>query len=323
MKFFFLMLFSGVFFLSPVNSFSGNVIVVDAGKQFQLAQTLFEEKEFLAAANEYIRFFHLFPDHENGPRAKYKTGVSYLYAGRFKDAVRHLEKLSANFSDSGFAPDAMFKLSEVYAAMDKPGRAVSVLRNLVTLTRNGPVRDRACFILGWLLLDNVEKLTSQSDYKIDPVKQAQTYFSMISPDGKKEYRIEESIAALKEMPHLKQKNPTAAGALSVIPGAGFLYCERYRDALISFLLNSSLILAAYHSFENDNPFLGGAISFVEAGFYTGNIYGSVSSAHKHNRKRKEEHIKKIKQDYIVNKNKISFHPGVLKDGVGVLFKYNF
>lgn len=316
-------IFVGILFLLPINGFSGNVIVVDAQRQFQLAQTLFSEKEFLAAANEYIRFYHLFPNHENVALAGYKTGVCFFYAGRFQDAIRHLEKISGDFSDDGFAPDAMFKLSEVYAAMEKPGRAVAVLRGLITLTGNTPVRDRACFILGWLLLDNVHELKSQSDYKIDPVKEAENFFSMISPQGKKEYRIEESIASLKKRHLVKKKSPATAGALSVVPGGGFLYCERYRDALVSFLLNSSLILAAYHSFENDNDFLGGVISFVEAGFYTGNIYGSVSSAHKYNRNKQKKYINKLKQDYLVNENKVSFHPGVIHDGAALMFRYDF
>lgn len=312
MKKIFLSIFVGILLFSPVVGFSGESVVVDAQKQYELAQTLFEEKEFSAAAHEYIRFFYLFPNHEKAARARYKTGVSFFYAGRFEDAARHLEKTAADFSDSRFAPDAMFKLSELYVATDDPGKAASVLRNLITLTRNPQVYDRACFMLGWLLLDKADVFKSRSDYKVYPVKEAEKYFSMISLEGKKKYRIDDSITSLKKIHHLKKKTPAVAGALSIIPGGGFLYCERYRDALVSFLLNSSLILAAYQSFENDNYFLGGALSFVEAGFYAGNIYGSVSSAHKYNKNKQKEFI-----------DKMSFQTGFINNSVGLIFKYDF
>jgi len=308
----FIPIFVGILLFLPVNGFSGDSVIVDAQKQYELAQTLFEEKEFSAAAHEYIRFFHLFPNHEKVAEVKYKTGVSFFYAGRFEDAARHLEKIAADFSDSGFASDAMFKLSELYVAMENPGRAASVLRNLITLTRNPQVHDRACFMLGWLLLDKADVFKSQSDYNVYPVREAEKYFSMISLEGKKKYRMEDSITSLKKMRYLKKKTPAVAGVLSIIPGGGFLYCERYRDALVSFLLNSSLIFAAYQSFENDNYFLGGAISFVEAGFYAGNIYGSVASAHKYNKNKQKEFI-----------DKMSFQAGFMNNSVGLIFKYDF
>lgn len=55
-----------------------------------------------------------------------------------------------------------------------------------------------------------------------------------------------------------------------------------------FFLNAGLGLAAWKAFEQDNPALGGVISFVGAGFYSGSIYGSVSAAHKFNHARKIE-----------------------------------
>ena len=66
-------------------------------------------------------------------------------------------------------------------------------------------------------------------------------------------------------------------------GAGHLYCERKRDAFISFLLNGAMIYAAYGAFDHDLDVLGGIITFFELGFCSENIYSAVSSAHKYNR----------------------------------------
>ncbi len=319
-----------LFFFCSADGFAYNrhdaddkIVVITAEKQFQLARTLFEEKDFSAAAYEYIRFYHLFPNSAKTAHARYNAGLSFFNAGRFKDAIRHFKQISAEFSDSGFVPDAMFKLSESYIATAQPHRAVSVLRNLITLTSDVKVRDRACFILGWMLLDKAELFKSQSDYKVYPVRDAKKYFSMISPAGKNRYQINDTIRLLEKINHLKKKNPKMAGILSIIPGGGFLYCERYQDAFVSFLLNSSLILAAYKAFENDNNYLGGVISFVETGFYTGNIYGSITSAHKYNKKKQKEFIYKLKQRYVDSKSKISLHTGFLNKGFALMFKYNF
>jgi len=307
----------------PVKAFCADTVIVDAKIQYELANTLFAEKDFSAAAHEYIRFFHLFPDHEKSPEARYQAGVCFFYAGMLTDAARHFEKISASFSDSGFAPDALFKLSEVYLAMDNPARAASVLRDLVTLTQNPDVKDKACFTLGWLLLDRAGDLGSSNNFKTYPVQEAQKYFSLISESGRQKYPIEQTVTSLAQLSQIRQKNPSLAGILSIIPGGGFLYCERYQDALVSFLLNSTLILAAYKSFENDNDFLGGAISFVEAGFYSGNIYGSVASAHKYNKNSQEKAIDNLKQTYQTRPDTMSFHAGPVTDGFALMFKTSF
>ena len=51
----------------------------------------------------------------------------------------------------------------------------------------------------------------------------------------------------------------------------------------SFLFNTGMICAACLAFDHDNPALGSVIAFVETGFYSGNIYGSITAAHKYNK----------------------------------------
>jgi tetratricopeptide (TPR) repeat protein len=314
--------FVALFFL-PVTGQSKTIVMVDSDRQFALAETLFAEKDYLAAANEYIRFFHLFADDERVEHARYKTGVAYFYAGQHQDAQRHFQKIVSPFSDTGFSSDAMFKLSEVYAVTNRPGMAVANLKNLVVLTRDRQVRDTACFILGWLLVDNAEALQAGSEFKIFPLKEAEKYFSMISMEGRQRYPIQETLAALSEKKSVKKKNPTLAGIFAIVPGGGFLYCERYQDALVSFLLNTGLMYASYSAFKNDNPALGGVLAFVEAGFYTGNIYGSVAGAHKFNKNKREDFIHHLKKDYQGQKNKISLGPGLMKDGLSLSIRYEF
>lgn len=314
-------LYLAICFFLPVSGQCQTTIMVDSEKQFDLAQTLYDQKEFNAAANEFIRFFYLFPDHDKVEQARYKAAVSYYYAGQYQDAQRHLEKIAGLYADSDFALKAMFKLSELYMVKSRPGKAVSTLKNLIRLTRDqNQIHDRACFMLGWLLLDNEETLKAGSDYRIYPIKEARKYFSMISVQGKQKYNIKPILDALIKIDQVKQKKPVLSGIFSIIPGAGFLYCERYKDAAVAFLLNTSLMLAAYTSFENDNPALGGVITFVESGFYTANIYGAISSAHKYNKNKKQKYIQKLKKQ---SSNRFSLQPGLTKNGIALMFQYEF
>jgi hypothetical protein len=113
--------------------------------------------------------------------------------------------------------------------------------------------------------------------------QAEKYLSMVTPSRAEELGVDRQIKTIKKAKTASQKNPTLAGIFSIIPGGGFLYCERYHDAFVTFCLNAGLIYAAYESFNRENYALGGVITFVEAGFYAGNIYGSVTAAHKQNK----------------------------------------
>ncbi|MDM8538950.1 hypothetical protein QUF70_19530, partial [Desulfobacterales bacterium HSG17] len=111
---------------------------------------------------------------------------------------------------------------------------------------------------------------------------ARKYLSQISPSNADKYSTDQYNNLIFKAEHAPEKNPVAAGLFAVIPGGGFLYCERFHDALITFLFNAGLMVAAYEAWDNDNKALAGVIGFVETGFYSGNIYGSITSAHKYN-----------------------------------------
>ena len=122
------------------------------------------------------------------------------------------------------------------------------------------------------------------------------YFDKISPNNSEKYRLETLEKALERKSFPKKKRPGLAGALSIVPGGGYLYCERYQDAFMAFLLNAGLIYAAYEAFDNELYALAGVISFVEFGFYSGNIYGAVSSAHKYNQTHDRKLIDYLKEN---------------------------
>jgi len=131
-------------------------------------------------------------------------------------------------------------------------------------------------------------------------ERAREHFEEISGQNEDRYRIENLIHEIETRTPLKQKNPTAARVFAIVPGAGHLYCERPRDAIISFLLNGAMIYAAYEAFDEDLNALGVVIAFFELGFYAGNIYSAVSSAHKYNRDEKNRFPDSLKKRAQIN-----------------------
>jgi len=53
----------------------------------------------------------------------------------------------------------------------------------------------------------------------------------VSPENEDIYNIKETLKGLAKKDGIKTKDPKLAGVLSVLPGAGHLYCERPRDMI--------------------------------------------------------------------------------------------
>lgn len=166
--------------------------------------------------------------------------------------------------------------------------ALTSLNNLITIAPDQEIRDEAYYQKGWVYLE------------MGLWERAREHFEEISGQNEDRYRIENLIHEIETRTPLKQKNPTAARVFAIVPGAGHLYCERPRDALISFLLNGAMIYAAYEAFDEDLNALGVVIAFFELGFYAGNIYSAVSSAHKYNRDEKNRFPDSLKKRAQIN-----------------------
>jgi tetratricopeptide (TPR) repeat protein len=314
-------------------------IIINPDKQFNFAEYYFSNKNYLMAVAEYNRFIYFFPEDQRVETAMYRIGMSYYLGRHFKEAVNSFRAVIDRYVDTELSIKSYFMISEAHVNLNTFGPAIINLNNLITITHDEDVKDEAYYRIGWICIETASW------------EKARLYFSRISAKNKDKYRLERLNAELnkeRSIPQKKpdlagflsiipgagrlerlnaelnkersipQKKPDLAGFLSIIPGAGYLYCERYQDALIAFLLNGGLILAAYKSFDNDNNALGGVIAFVEFGFYAGNIYGAVASAHKYNRKKTGQFIEKLK-----NNAKINLSADVENKGVCFAFKFVF
>jgi tetratricopeptide (TPR) repeat protein len=224
-------------------------------RQFEYAESLFEEGDFYRAITEYKRFIFFFPkEEEKAEKCYFMIGKSYFKAKKWVEAIDALKVFTVKFPRSFMLNDALYIYQRALVLVDMED---------------------------W-------KGAGETFLKIPEE-------SVLSPAART------FSSELENIDNLPRKSPATAGTLAAImPGAGHLYTERPRDALVAFLLNGAFIWAAVELFNDENYVAGGVVTFFELGWYSGNIYSAVSSAHKYNKRVKEKFLKNLGDRYFLS-----------------------
>jgi len=270
-------------FLCPIPVYTSQEIVLDPKSQFEFAEQYFNKGEYYRAIGEYERFIYFFPTSPKVEFARYMIGLSFLRGEKYEQAIQTFQALIDEYQTTEYAFKSYLSTSKAYVLLGRYDAALTSVNNLVTIAPDQEIRDEAYYQKGWVYME------------MGLWEKARESFDKISSQNRKRYNIKELSNEIDTKTPLKKKSPTVAGVLAIIPGAGHLYCNRKRDALISFLLNGAMIYAAYEAFDHDLNVLGGIIAFFELGFYGGNIYSAVSSAHKYNRDEKNRLLRYLKE----------------------------
>lgn len=263
-------------------------LTIEADRQLNYAEMLFNNQQYVRAAEEYQRFTFFFPDHPKRREAIFKSGESFLLAGDPANALAVFRDLSASEPMDLLAVESFFMMADAHLMMNAPTHALVQLNNIITLSADPKIKDRAYYRIAWIHIE-------LADW--DGAKSA---IDRITPPGRSRYKLTGLDTALHDAKSIATKSPALAGTLSIIPGGGQLYCHRYEDAFIALAVNAGLIWAAFDAFDNEQYGLGGLISFVGFGFYAGNIYGAVNDAHKYNRMKKRHFIDQLKNNHHVS-----------------------
>jgi tetratricopeptide (TPR) repeat protein len=251
-----------------------SALTIDADQQYQFAAELFNRHQYRRAAEEYQRFDFFFPQDSRRRPALFKAGQAFILAKDPAAALELFRVLTAGDQLDAIAVDSYFMMVTCDLQLNRPTQAALELNNLIVLSDDDAIRDRAYYRLGWLFID-------QTDWAA-----ARKAFSRISESQRSHLRIDALEQELDRTSSLPSRSPALAGTLSIVPGAGQLYCNRYEDALIAFGVNLGLFWAAHDAFDQDQYALGGVLAFVGLGFYSANIYGAISDAHKFNQTQK-------------------------------------
>lgn len=102
-----------------------------------------------------------------------------------------------------------------------------------------------------------------------------------------------AIKTLADAAKIRYRNPALAGALSVVPGAGYWYAGHKQTAVASFLINGLLTFATYSNIKKENYGMAALTGVFNLSFYLGNITGAVKSTKRFNEKQKENIVRKL------------------------------
>jgi tetratricopeptide (TPR) repeat protein len=279
---------------------------ITADAQFSYALSCLKTQAYDCAADEFRRFVHLFPYELRVPEALLQMGRAQLLGDKPAEAARSFENLIRRYEGRPEAVQAALLEAEAWVRQGAPGQALLSLENLILSTEESTVRDRARFRAAWIHINN-------GDWPA-----ARRALNAISPANRARYRTDTLLADLEGADRIATKSPPLAGGLSILPGLGQLYCERYEDALIALLVNGGLIWASVEAFGHDLYALGSVIGFVELGFYAGNIYGAVGDAHKYNRRAVRGF-----SNALTKKWRVGVLPAPQKDGIGLLLQFDY
>lgn len=295
--------FFSIFLLLPASALSVQ-ITIDSEDQFQFARQTMERGEYLRAIAEFERFIHFFPENEKVPQAGYLIGFCHLKATNYGSARKALEKVYKSYSTRPVGGKALFLMGESYYREGLLKEAQQYFRKVIETYPHLDVKHAAQYRLAW------------SRMKEDKWQEASENFMMVEKSSPLYPNSQDLAKVSLKGAELPYKRPATAGVLAIIPGLGHLYCERPKDALVAFLLNGLTIWAAIEAFDEDLQVLGSILLLVEAGWYTGNIYSAVNSAHKYNRK--------VRNDFRRNlPDRLNLNLFTTRGGLGLALKMDF
>ncbi len=253
------------------------------------ADSLFENKDYYRAITEYKRFGYLFPESPLTLNVEYKIGLSYFKGKKYEEAAEYFNNISIMPEKNEITKKALFKFADSYYKDKMYQAAAQKYRQFIKEYPDALEAHNAKYKTGWAYLH-----AGQYD-------DAKSSFREIGEDNPFYTPASNLSIELDRFEALPQKSPVLAGALSaIIPGAGQLYCGYYQDAIVSFLINGVFIWGTVELIEDENYAAGGAVGFFAMMWYTGNVFGAVSGAHKYNRNIKSDFIKGLDSKYNIS-----------------------
>jgi hypothetical protein len=269
--------------LSPHTAGAAETQVNGADGQFSFAESLFVEGDYYRAISEYKRFVFFFSKNELVEKCAYRIGECYYKAKRWQEALQTFSSFIIKYPESPMKPGALYHKGVAEKQLKRYTDALSTFQELIKLKLH-EFTDKAVYQSGIVLME------------MEKWQQAKERFSIVPKDSPLAKSASIIASEILHMDDLPKKSPATAGTLAaILPGAGHLYTERPRDALVAFLLNGAFILGAIELFRHENYIAGGIVTFFEIGWYTGNIYSAVSSAHKYNERTREDFIEHLKE----------------------------
>jgi len=250
------------------------------------AEHLMREGEYFRAITEYRRFLFYYPDDPRCAMAYFSIGLAFYRGESYVDALQAFREVPQRYPNTAYGKQAWLWQGESFARQGQYAAAEQLYTEITERFPHDSLGQQARYQRAWTLL-------SQRQWR-----DAAAQFQQVSPNSDL-YQSAQLLAQEAVVgEHLPTKSPVLAGILSgFLPGSGQLYNGRLGDALLAFLLNGLFVVGTVEAVRSNKPAVAGILSFFEAGWYTGNVYGAVNGTHKYNRRTTETFLRNLDNNF--------------------------
>lgn len=239
-----------------------------AGMDF--ADQLFDEGEYYRAITEYKRHMFNHPQNrEDTSLCLYKIGESFSKGEKWFDAAASFKKLAADYPESSLTHKADYLAGVSYYRSGARSMAIPHFNKIADKAPTADYAAESRYFIALAFAEDMEWKKSEKEFAGIAAEYSD------NPLAVKSAKLSVMASGAENLPF---KSPALSGVFSaLLPGAGQLYSERYRDALSSFLYNGILGYLFYDANKDgrNSAYVFGTLTGV---FYLSNIYGAVNSA---------------------------------------------
>ncbi len=247
---------------------------------FAFAENLEFSGEYYRAITEYRRLLFHWPEHPLSMECRYRIGQSYLHGEDHEHAISAFTEFLAECDQESMKRRIRYGLARAYFGAERWNFADAELESLVNQMKPLTLRSILYSRL-WCRLKSGDRVGAITFWE-------QSIMDHNGVPPAEVGRIEKSLQEILSQP---EKRPQLAGMMSaLVPGLGQTYAGRWRDGLVSFLVNGLFIGAIAVAIDRNHDETAAVLGFFELGFYSANIYNAVNDAHKTNRMRYENSL---------------------------------
>lgn len=243
----------------------------DAQAKTQLlafAESLETYGDLPRAITEYLRYLAYYPDDAATARAYIGLVRAHYLQRGFEDVIRLGRQAPTRCSPAEVAEIRYYVGLAYYGVENHP----AAQRTFAELAQGGiePYASKASV------------LSAASLAHLGRWQESGAAFAAVPSTNPYWQQAQLNVAICDAAADPNLKSPSLAGVLSIVPGLGYAYAGYPKTAFSAFLVTSGFIWATVESFDRGNEGLGALLGVLSFGWYSGNIYGAVESAHRYN-----------------------------------------
>jgi len=253
-----------------------------ADQLIAFAEHLMHEGEYFRAITEYRRFLFYYPDEPRRAMVHFRIGLALYHGESYGEALQTFREVTQHYPNTAYGKQAWLWQGESLARQGQYTAAEELYTEITSRFPHDAIGQQARYQRAWTLLYRRQW------------RDAATQFQQVTPESPLYQSAQFLVQSALEGERLPTKSPVLAGILSgLLPGSGQLYNWRLGDALLAFFLNGLFIAGIVEAVHSHAHTVAGILSFFEAGWYAGNVYGAINGAHKYNRYTTETFLRNL------------------------------